>query len=264
MADNPEIPKKVDELHEEGALANDALRELLLSGFDVHYLSKLLSAGILGKEENRKMVPTKWAITATDDMAAKRFMESVRDCREIEEVRVYSNTYLDNHFEILLIPGSWEYEQFESALTPEIERLKKKRVDRAGLKYSSSLPWEEWNRNSFQVNMSEEHEPFAGRSDYAERQGGGYYAARLGVVEALYRMNRQARAIVFREIGTEYAVPVGVWEVRENVRHAFLSPPEKFETKEGALSYLSEKLAIPVKEYMRQSRVLQQKRLTEF
>lgn len=130
IADNPEIPKKVDELHEEGVKAADALRELLLSGFDVHYLSKLLTSGILGREDARKLVPTKWAITATDDMAAKRFMESVRDYRELSEARVYSNTYLENHFEILLLPGAWEYEQFETALTPELERLRKKRTGR--------------------------------------------------------------------------------------------------------------------------------------
>jgi len=262
VADNPVVPKRVDELHEEGVKANEALRELLLSGFDVHYLSKLLTAGILGKEENRRLVPTKWAITATDDIAGKRFMESVRDCRELEEARVYSNTYLDNHFEILLLPGNWEYEQFETAVTRELEELHKKRVGRSMLRYSSS-PWAEWKYDG-RINISEEHEQFSGRSDYAESQGGGYYAARFAVAEALFHMKRQARAIVFREIGSSYDIPVGVWEVRENVRHAFLNPPEKFETKDAALAHLSEKLAVPMKEYMKRSKVLLQRRLNEF
>ena len=85
VTDNPSVPKKVDSLANDSTLANDAVVELLLSGFDVHYLSKLLTAGVLGKKENKKMVPTKWAITATDDMVAKHMMESVRDNREIEE-----------------------------------------------------------------------------------------------------------------------------------------------------------------------------------
>lgn len=262
LADNPVVPKRVDELVEEGELANAAVRELLLSGLDVHYLSKLLTAGILGRKENRKMVPTKWAITATDDMAGKRFMESIREYREISEPRVYSNTYLDNHFEILLLPGSWEYEQFETALTRELEELQAKRQARDSLRYSSSA-WADWKYDG-RVNVSGEHEPFSGRGTYAERQGGGYYAARLGVCEALYRMGRQARAIVFREIGTGYEVPVGVWEVRENVRHAFLNPPEKFQTREQAMSHLAEKLAVPMREYVRMSRVLPQRRLSDF
>ncbi|MFA6489651.1 MAG: hypothetical protein WCT52_03120 [Candidatus Micrarchaeia archaeon] len=262
MADNPVVPKKVDEMVDENILAQSAIRELLLTGFDVHYLTKLLTAGILGRKDNRKMVPTKWAITATDDMAAKRFMESVRDYREIGQPLLYSNTYLDNHFEILLMPGNWEYEQFETALTQELETLQKKRKARDNLNYSSAA-WADWKYDG-RINMSEEHEPFSGRTAYAESQGGGYYAARFAVAEALYRMGRQARAIVFREIGTGYNVPVGVWEVRENVRHAFLNPPEKFETRESALSALSERLAVPVKEYVKRSRILAQRRLNEF
>ena len=262
LADNPAVPKKVDEMYEEGVKAQQALRELLLSGFDVHYLSKLLTSGILGKKENRKLVPTKWAITATDDMAAKRFMESVRDCRGLEEVRVYSNSYLDNNFHILLLPGNWEYEQFEALLTKELEGRKKKMLGTGGMRFEQSA-WADWKYDGT-INISEEYEPFYGRSDYAERQGGGYYAARFAVAEALYRMNRQARALVFREIGTDYTVPVGVWEVRENVRHAFLSPPEKFSAREEALAHLSQKLAVPLKEYVKRSRVLLQRRLNEF
>jgi DNA repair protein NreA len=272
VTDNPSVPKKVDSLANDSTLANEAIVELLLSGFDVHYLSKLLTAGVLGKQENKKMVPTKWAITATDDMAAKHMMESVRDNREIECPLVYSNTYLDNHFEILMLPGSWEYEQFEAALTPEIEARKRKREQARGgggeKQYASGIKfehaaWEKWKTDGT-VNFSEEHEPYGGRSDYAERQGGGYYAARFAVVEALYKMRRQARAIVFREIGTGYTVPVGVWEVRENVRHALENAPSKFATREEALAHVASQLAVPLPEYMKKSKVLLQRRLTEF
>jgi len=262
VTDNPSVPKKVDSLANDSTLANDAIVELLLSGFDVHYLSKLLTAGVLGKKQNKKMVPTKWAITATDDMAAKHMMEGLRDNREIEEPRVYSNTYLDNHFEILMLPGSWEYEQFEAALTPEIEARKKKRESTAGIKFEHA-PWEKWKTDGT-VNFSEEHEPYLGRKDYAESQGGGYYAARLGVVEALCRMRRQARVVLFREIGTEYTVPVGVWEVRENTRHALEAAPVKFATRQEALAHIAERLAVPLGEYMKKSKVLLQRRLTEF
>ncbi|MEM2138013.1 MAG: hypothetical protein QW568_02905 [Candidatus Anstonellaceae archaeon] len=262
VADNPVVPKKVDEFYNESILAQTALQELLLEGFDVHYLSKLLMSGVLGKKENRKLVPTKWAITATDDTAAKQYMESIRYCKELSVPLVYSNTYLENHFEILLLPGNWEYEQFETALTRELEELHKKKQQKDKLHYSMSN-WSEWKYDG-RVNISEEHEGFAGRTAYAESQGGGYYAARFGVCEALYRMRRQARAIVFREIGTGYDVPVGVWEVRENVRRAFLNPPEMFQTREEALAHLSEKLCVPLKEYVKRSLILPQRRLNEF
>jgi hypothetical protein len=262
LADNPSIPKKVDELYDEGVKASQAIGELLDSGFDVHYLSKLLTSGILGRKEGRKLVPTKWAITATDDTAGKRLMESIREYREISSPALYSNTYLENHFEILLLPGSWEYEQFECALTPELESMASPKKQKERLNYSHAA-WADWKSDG-RVNFSQEYEPYFGRSKYAHRQGGGYYAARFGVAEALYRMGRQARAIVFREIGTGYSVPVGVWEVRENVRHAFQKTPEKFATREEALRRLSEKLAVPLSVYKKQSRVLLQRRLIEF
>ncbi len=262
VTDNPVIPKKVDELHEEGVRAQAALAELLLEGFGVHYLSKLLASGILGTHENRKLVPTKWAITATDDIAAKQYLESIRDCRELETPLVYSNEYLDNRFEILLLPGNWEYEQFETALTRELEQIRAKKDGANALHYASSA-WADWKYDG-RINISEEHEPYGGRASYAGSQGGGYYAARFGVCEALYRMKRQARAIVFREIGTGYDVPVGVWEVRENVRHAFMKPPERFENREQALAHLAGKLAVPIKEYVKRSKVLLQRRLNEF
>lgn len=264
VADNPVVPKKVDEFYNESVLAQEALQELLLEGFDVHYLSKLLTSGILGKKENRKLVPTKWAITATDDMAAKQYMESIRYSKELAVPLVYSNTYLDNHFEILLLPGNWEYEQFETAVTKELEELKGKRdAGKIGSMHFAQANWSDWKYDG-RINISEEHEGFAGRTAYAESQGGGYYAARFGVCEALYRMRRQARAIVFREIGSGYDIPVGVWEVRENVRHAFLNPPEMFQTREEAMKHLAEKLCVPVREYMRRSRILPQRRLNEF
>jgi len=262
IADNPVIPKKVDEFYNESILASEALHELLLTGFDVHYLSKLLTSGILGKRESRKLVPTKWAITATDDIAAKKYMEFIRDFRELEQPRLYSNTYLDNHFEILLLPGSWEYEQFEALLTRELVERKKKAQSAAGMQFSPAA-WAGWKHDG-RVNISEEHEGFAGRAAYAKRQGGGYYAARFAVCEALFKMRRQARAIVFREIGADYTVSVGVWEVRENVRHAFEKPPETFEAAGNALSRLAERLCVPIKEYERQSKVLLQRRLSEF
>ncbi len=69
--------------------------------------------------------PVAWITESLDEQlwsAQRQIVESVRDHRELSEIRVYSNTYLDNHFEILLLPGTWEYEQFETALTPEALR----------------------------------------------------------------------------------------------------------------------------------------------
>jgi hypothetical protein len=77
-------------------------------------------------------------------------------------------------------------------------------------------------------------------------------------------MRRQARVVVFREIHEGYVVPVGVWEVRENVRKAMENPPQKFATLKEALSDASTRLRIPMQEYLRRSEILRQRRLTDY
>ena len=57
---------------------------------------------------------------------------------------------------------------------------------------------------------------------------GGYYAARIGALEYLKKIKRQAGVIVFREITPEYWLPIGVWQIRENVRAAMQGSYEKF------------------------------------
>lgn len=229
LAENPNIPKKVDALIREELKVKDALPELL-PRFDYHYVQKLLSAGVLGK--NRKLVPTKWSITATDDMIAKKWLEQIRGFPETDQYRIYSNTYLYNHFEILLLPGSWEFEQFESFEN--------------------------------QANIAHEYEAFEGRTKYAESEGGGYYAGRFGVAEALFKMKRQARAIVFREVSPKYVVPVGVWQVREAVRNAFTQQPFKTSNFKEAVDELRRRLKQPWTQYLKKSRILGQKKLIEY
>lgn len=241
VAENPVIPKKVDELIEERVKAVHAVDELYSDGHDVYYLTRLLSGGILGRESARKLVPTRWSITAVDDMVGKQMMEKVREQPEITHFEVYTAEFLHNHFEILLMPGRWEFEQFEAW-----------------------APGSAWDKGMQTYNIEHEYEPFEGRTKYAEEEGGGYYAGRIGVAEALAKRGRQARAIIFREIGAEYNVPVGVWEVRENSRHAMESQPKTFTTLNDALAHLSTRLKIPMNEYRRRSRILPQTRLSDF
>ncbi len=236
LADNPKVPKKVDEVVGEGMKAQEAMGVLAESGLDEHYLTRLLTAGLLGKPSARKLVPTRWGITAVDDTLAKGHMEEIRKMQQGSEYRLYCNEYLANRFTILLLPGAWEYEGFEAWVGPD-------------------------GRSA----VSRENEPFDGRSDYAASQGGGYYAARLGVAEALdEKIRRQYRVVVIREILPEYDLPVGVWEIRENVRHAFLSAPRKFDTREELLSAVQARLALPLPTYLKKSQLLNQRKLADF
>ncbi|MFH1789003.1 MAG: Nre family DNA repair protein [Candidatus Altiarchaeota archaeon] len=241
VTSNPSIPRKVDYVVNDELRAAEAASVLFEKNFDVYYLTTVLASGALGAKADKKMVPTRWSITAVDDILGKHLMERIRSYPSVNDYLVYSNTYLENHFEILVAPGGWEFEQFEVWAPKTL-----------------------WTMNATEPQIAYEHEKHGGRWDYALNEGGGYYAGRFAVAEALDRMRRQARVIVFREIYEGYIIPVGVWEVRENARKAMTNPPKKFASMKEALTDVSTRLRIPMKKYTEKSEIMRQRRLTDF
>ncbi|PKP57480.1 MAG: hypothetical protein CVT88_08815 [Candidatus Altiarchaeales archaeon HGW-Altiarchaeales-1] len=238
IAENPKIPKGVDEVIDENLNVTNTLKILHEErNFDIYYLIKAFSSGAFGMKEKR-LVPTRWSITATDDILGKIFIKEIKEYEKIAEITVFSNTYLFNHFEILLIPGNWEFEQFE-AWAPETL----------------------WTKGITDYAINLEAEYYKGRNDYAIKEGGGYYAARFAVLEYLRKIKKQARVIIFREIYEGYIMPVGVWEVRENVRNAFKNKERKFSNIHDALNDMAKYLKVPMREYLKRSEIMVQKRL---
>jgi DNA repair protein NreA len=214
ITENPKIDTKVDKVSSDTDLkANDAIIYLYENNFDENFLSKLLSVGVVGLEDNRKLVPTRWSITATDDTIAKNILNELKYEGEIDKPFSHFGSYLGNYFLILFFPHTWSYELFETYLPKASFNISNK------------------------IQYTTDSEPFRGRSDYAENCGGGYYAARLPVLEKLRKMKKQASVLILRFITGEYAVPLGVWVVREAVRKALQSRPIFFDNKELMLKY---------------------------
>ena len=80
ITENPKIPHKVDYVVSDNDLkAAEGVSILSDKGLDEHYLTKLLSVGNLGVKPERKLVPTRWAITAVDDILAKEIINEIQD-----------------------------------------------------------------------------------------------------------------------------------------------------------------------------------------
>ncbi|RDD53065.1 MAG: hypothetical protein BA066_06360, partial [Candidatus Korarchaeota archaeon NZ13-K] len=73
--------------YDRDASAAEAMIELYGSGLHVSRIQQALSAGLLGRR--RKFVPTRWAITAVDDLISKHLIEEVKGYGELGEYRVY-------------------------------------------------------------------------------------------------------------------------------------------------------------------------------
>jgi len=224
--------------------ATGAVRELYSRGVAVTKIQKAFSVGAFGLEKNRRLVPTRWSITAVDDIISKQLVESVKGFAEINEFRVYESVYLDNVFEILMMPAAWSYESMEAW-----------------------YPGTVWNPNGRNTAIFSDWEDNDGRTTYAQI-GGCYYSARLAVCEQLIRERRQATVVVLREARPGYIMPIGVWQVRENVRNAMRQKPFLFKTLADSLKHVSGRLEIPLQRWIRQSdllkRALFQKRITDF
>ena len=74
--------------------------------------------------------------------------------------------------------------------------------------------------------------------------------------------------IVLREARPGYIMPIGVWQVRENVRNAMLQKPHLFNTLDESLKLIGSRLEIPLRRWIMQSALLKnalfQKKLTDF
>ncbi len=205
LRENPHVPRPVKKtLSDDDWGAEGAMTYLYRRGFDVYEINRILSVGALGQADQRRLVPTRWSITAVDDTVSRFLRGSIRNAPTVDAVEVFLNTYMGNRYWIVLAPGRWEYELVE-------------------MKSPGSI----WNPDpTGDMFLASAHEGYEGRTGYVEETAGAYYAARLGVLEYLQDIDRQAKVLVLREVSDEYWAPVGVWQVRESVRNAFDDGPD--------------------------------------
>ncbi len=240
ITENPKIPHKVDKVVSDIDLkASDAIA-MLRKDYDENYLTKVLSVGNLGVKTERKLVPTRWSITAVDDIVGKQMIDDVKKHPTSDYLSFFGG-YLGNYYLVLMFPHVWSYELFETVV----------------------------GENS---SFSTDFEGYAGRKDYADNTAGGYYAARHAILEQLSKMKRQSSVLALRFITNEYWAPLGLWVVREATRKSVQSKPIEFGSKELMLKYaqtfVKKKFGFDISALIRQSRLLdmidRQKTLKEF
>jgi hypothetical protein len=208
--------------------AADAVEDLHQRGLPFSSIQKAFSVGAMGTKKRRRLVPTRWSITACDSTLGNRLLQKVRDYDLIDCCQVREFASLNNYYAVLLLPTAWQYEWMEAFL----------RI----------MGNEELVFSDFETN--------GGKRGYS-RVGGCYYSCKMAVLEALAKERCQAGSIILREAYTGY-VPLGVFNVRENVRNAMHQEPLEFEDMKAALRYVSTKLELPVRRFICQSDLLRE------
>ena len=243
LASTPKIEYKTDRVVSDTDLyTNEAISQLYEDEHTVTQISRIFSSGLLGLKKNRRFVPTRWSITAVDDIIGNQLRNQIRDLPAIQNHLVFHNSYLDNDFWVLFIPKhDWFFDYHEA------------------WKQKSA-----WNLTGKISKIYTDTEGPNGRKSYATNTVGGYYAARLAVQEKLIQMKRKAAVLAFREVGEGYAIPLGVWQVRENMRHALRKEPLAFDSLKSSLQYIAKGLTIPMIYYYNKSPLLNRTTLDQF
>ncbi|MDD1695220.1 MAG: hypothetical protein LUQ71_10900 [Methanoregula sp.] len=207
--------------------AADAVVNLHKDDVPFSSIQKAFSVGTMGQGRGRHLVPTKWSITACDTIIGDRLLAGVKKNPVIDTWRVHEFSSLNNHYAVILMPTGWQYEWSEAFL--------------------HVLGDEEL--------VFSDHEGTRKKTTYSPL-GGCYYSCKMAVLEALAREEKQAGAIILREARKGY-VPMGVFNVRENVRSAMQQPASEFEGIRPALQHLAESFMLPVTRFIEEGPLLQ-------
>jgi hypothetical protein len=204
----------------------DAVIDLHKIGVPFSSIQKAFSVGTMGREKDRHLVPTRWSITACDTMIGDSLLKRVKRCPVIDTWRVHEYSSLNNNYAVILMPTGWQYEWSEAFL--------------------KVLGNEELVFSDYEGNRK--------KTEYSPL-GGCYYSCKMAVLEALAQEQKQAGAIILREALHGY-VPMGVFNVRENVRSAMRQPAQEFENIRAALTHISEKFSMPLKRFIDEGNLL--------
>lgn len=215
--------------------AEDAILKLYHTGIDISQIQKCFSIGMFGKK--RKLVPTRWSITATDDIISKSLVSEILDYNLIDCCKVFSFNHLGNMFSIILFPHRWLFEMEEA-----------------------------WYDDQGQIGFGTDFEDGRG-IDHYPTIAGAYFAAKLGVAEYLLKNKIQAAVLVLREIRPDYAIPVGVWQVREGIRSAMKQKPFIVSNLDDGITHACKSMSISKLEWLAKGKLfkkLKQKSITDF
>jgi hypothetical protein len=229
--------KKIDNMYSDNTIkATDAVIDLYNNDIEISQISKVLSLGMLGRKNKRHLVPTRWSISATDDIISSYLVKKIAFYPSIDKFEVTKYNHFSNYYSIIFIPSDvWSFEMVEA--------------------------WYDRN-NVNKFFLESDYEDATTGLDHYPRIAGAYFAAKLGILEYLTTgKKRNCSVLVFREIRPEYLVPLGVWQIREGIRDALrikqttTNTSNSFSDFRKALLYASKGMTVPLLDWLRHSEI---------
>lgn len=186
LNENAKTSKQIEKYSTNDIKSKEAVIRLYEKGINESQIINLLTLGNFGVEINKKIVPTRWAITAYDKTIENHLYNKILKYKLIENYELYFQKDKGNSFLIILFPDTYSAENYEFMTNWQAS-------DYVGIN-----------------NKLKKIEP-----DTA----GGLFATKLAINEHLNKRKKQAQYICLRYIDN-YEVPLGVVFVRETIREA--------------------------------------------
>ncbi|HEY6589034.1 MAG TPA: hypothetical protein VIY98_12135, partial [Nitrososphaeraceae archaeon] len=199
---------------------------------EISQINKVLSLGMLGRKNKRRLVPTRWSISATDDIISSYLVKKIDLYQSIDQFEVIKYNHFSNYYSIIFIPSDvWSFEMIEA--------------------------WYDQN-NVNKFFLESDYENSTTGLDHYPRIAGAYFAAKLGILEYLTSSKkRKCSVLIFREIRPEYLVPLGVWQIREGIREGLrikqANTTTSFSDFRKALVYASKAMRVPLLDWLKHS-----------
>ena len=109
------VDKRLENVYYDKDLrAVEAVIDLYQKEVEVSRIHRVLSMGMLGLQKNRKLVPTRWSISATDYIISVSLIKSIDNNSAVDFFEVYKYSHLGNYYSVILIPDDvWSFEMQE-------------------------------------------------------------------------------------------------------------------------------------------------------
>ncbi len=179
--------------------SKSAIIDLYFNNVRIDKIQSIFSIGMTGKKNNRRIIPTKWSITATDKIISDYLINKIKVNRPVDKVSMYKYEHYNNYYCIIITPSeTWSMEYFEIWINGE-------------KKYNKVI-------SDFENEREKKTIP---------NTAGAFFAARLSVAEFLHKIKKIGSVVIFRVIYPLYNIPLGVWQVRLGMRYALADQIDK-------------------------------------
>ena len=208
ISGKPEISKVAERITKMDNPASESIWDLLKYDYTLDQIARLMSVGLLGRLEHRRMMPLRSAYKATIDAIISRSTTELADCTRAAESKIQMATMFGDSFTVLSVPGN-----------PRVDYLRMEKTPR-GLVCTSSLKETHSPSTDISTSVHADHARFSAFTAMA--------ADKLSSHVVIFHFSRNARSN-----------SLGPWISRAGVKEALQTTPVLMEDKGNALAVLT-------------------------